>query len=473
MRALECDESQYYKKNHIMMPPLKTHHRWHRTGGLAFALLVAVAPVIAEELPLSLNDAIRIAKERSFSITRAERALEVAQSRYNAAKAAIRPKFDSSVGVGQSGNSATGDNIAGLKPQFNTILALTLTQPVDISGVIKRQIRQSELQRSGSDQDLAQTDLDLLLAVQNAYYSALRAQEIVRIGESSVANLLALIQAARQANSSNLEFLEVELSNLQQTLTGSRTSLDLAKDNLNQTLRLKPSTVVRLTDALRYEPLALDQEKAWESALEIALTNRPEIKQAHLRIEQARVSLASTDDSRKPTLNLKAFSDHNLSGSNLGQAFDGAPRYNFGISALITFPLVYFDAGFLNEAKRQANFALEQAQADLEELSERIGLELRQSLIAVVRAEQRIKSLPDREQARQSLRQAEQEFLINPAVLAQTSVARSNLNFAETTDVEALSDYNLALFQFKRALGVPIQAQLPATSQSLSPGTPR
>jgi outer membrane protein TolC len=431
-----------------------------RRSLVGLVLIVAAAPTLAQEISLSLADAIRIAKERSFSIARAERGVESAQSQYRVTKAALLPRFDSNVAVIQNGTTATGDNVSGLKPEFSSSLGLTIAQTVDIGGVIGRKIRQSELQRSTSEQSLAQSVLDVSLDVENVYIDALRSQETVRIDEATVADLRALIETVKKAKLPSVGFLEVELANAQQTLAGSETALDLSTDNLKQTLRLDPASTVRLTDKLTYDHLQLDQE----SALKIALANRPEIKQAEMQLEQAKVAVDAAGDSRKPTLSVLAFSNDSILGSNPGQAIDNPNSYGRGVSAILNIPLAYYDWGVLNETKRQAILALDQAQADLAELRERVGLEIRQSMIALMRAEQRIKTLPDREQAQQALKEAEASFLIDPSNLAQSSVARSNLYLAETASVDAYSDYNQAVFRLKRSMGVPNDAKVSAAT---------
>ena len=296
------------------------------------------------------------------------------------------------------------------------------------------------------------------------YYNALRAQETVRIDEEIVAGLDRLAETAKNAAPNAVGFIQVELANARQTLTASRTILDLGLDSLNQSLRLAPSTVLRLTETFRYRPVAQDTARS----LQEALVNRPELRQFEARIEQTRIAAEQVEDVRRPTLNVQAFSNNALSGRTPSRAIDNPLIYDRGVMVTLNIPFVYFDWGFLSETKRAALLQTEQAQSDLQEQRERVGLEVRQAAIALQRAEQRIKTLPDLALAREALKRAEDAFFAagksaDPAALAQMSNARSILRFAETATIDALSEYNQAVFRLKRAIGAaPPEVTQPA-----------
>jgi hypothetical protein len=100
----------------------------------------------------------------------------------------------------------------------------------------------------------------------------------------------------------------------------------------------------------------------------------------------------------------------------------------------------------------------EQADADLEELRERVAYDVRQQLLAVSRAENRISKLPDPKQALQALQRAEQMLLSAPpetaqGLIAQVSNARQAWRSAETATADAYIDYNNAVFRLKRLIG--------------------
>jgi outer membrane protein TolC len=119
---------------------------------------------------------------------------------------------------------------------------------------------------------------------------------------------------------------------------------------------------------------------------------------------------------------------------------------------------VQWDNGQLQRNRQIAELQREQADADLEELRERVAYEVRQQLLAVTRAENRIRNLPDPKQARQALERVEQLMLSAPSetaqgLVAQVSNARHAWRSAETATADAYIDYNNAVFRLKRLIG--------------------
>ena len=121
-------------------------------------------------------------------------------------------------------------------------------------------------------------------------------------------------------------------------------------------------------------------------------------------------------------------------------------------------PFFQWDNGQLRRNKEVARIAREQADADLEELRERVAYDVRQQVLAVSRAENRIRNLPDPGQALKALQGAEQMLLSAPpetaqGLVAQVSNARAAWRSAETATADAYIDYNNAVFRLKRLIG--------------------
>jgi outer membrane protein TolC len=128
------------------------------------------------------------------------------------------------------------------------------------------------------------------------------------------------------------------------------------------------------------------------------------------------------------------------------------------VALQITVPLINFDGDALKESSRAAWLQKDQAVAGLEEQRERVALEVGQALIALRRAEQRIKTMPSRTQAFEALQRAKQTLLAGDAAraqstLAQISNARAFYRFADTAAIDACTDYTLALYRLRRAVG--------------------
>jgi outer membrane protein TolC len=417
---------------------------------------VAPAPALA----LSLDEAVALAQTRSFRVARTRRNEQIAQLRYRNAKSAYYPRASLSLLGDQS---ARGFEYA--TDLFNTNQATQgefrggpfadISMPIDVSGVIKRQVAQADVQRDISGYEIEQSTLDIALEAQNNYLSALRAQNNVDAEERVVTEIERVLQQSRSAAPGTVPFLEVELANARQALSSSREGSDRAQEGLKQTLRLPPETRLRLTTSFTDRRQPFERE----DLLERALKGRPDVQQALQRIRQAEISVRQSHDSRQPTFRVGGFYNDQYSARNALSALGGTDRFkNQGIGLNINLPVANYDNGVLGRQKRVAKIQREQAGADAEELQERVGYELRQALLAVERAENRLRTLPDREQAYQALRRAEQSMLGAPpeqaqALLAQVSNARSAWRSAETASADAFIDHNSAIFRLKRIIG--------------------
>ena len=419
-------------------------------------------PDQAEAVPgrtydLSIDDAVALAQQRSFKTARANRSLSENELRYDNAKAQYMPRLTTSLGANQQARelAAHGSTYAyqlSSLGQFQGNANADLSMPIDVGGVIRRQVRQADLWRGIAASDVSNTALDVTLDVETSYLAALRAQNNADADERVAKEIEDLLTRAGPKSPLG-NFLQVELANAQQTAQSSRENADNAQDGLKQILRVPPEAHLRLTSDFRgrKQPIARD------GLLARALSKRPDVVSARLRVKQAQTSIEQVSDSRKPTVRVGAFASQQIAG---GAFYDGgydSLRQGGGL-VNVNVPLVQWDDGQLRRNKEVARLQRDQADADLEELRERVAYDVRQQVLAVSRAENRIRNLPDPKQALQALQRAEQMLLSAPpetaqGLVAQVSNARQAWRSAETATADAYIDYNNAVFRLKRLIG--------------------
>jgi outer membrane protein TolC len=419
-------------------------------------------PEVADQAPghtydLGIDDAVALAQQRSFKTARANRSLSENELRYDNAKSQYLPKLTTSVGLNQeardlAGHGSTYAYQVSSLGQFQGTASADLSMPIDLGGVIRRQVRQADLWRGIAASDVSNTALDVTLDVETSYLAALRAQNNADADERVAKEIEDLLTRAGPKSPLG-NFLQVELANAQQTAQSSRENADNAQDGLKQMLRVPPEAHLRLTSDFR----GIKQPIERDGLLARALSKRPDVQSAVLRVKQARTSIEQVSDSRKPTVRVGAFASQQLAG---GAFYDGgydALRQEGGL-VNVSVPLVQWDNGQLRRNKEVARLQREQADADLEELRERVAYDVRQQVLAVSRAENRIRNLPDPRQALQALQRAEQMLLSAPpetaqGLVAQVSNARQAWRSAETATADAYIDYNNAVFRLKRLIG--------------------
>jgi outer membrane protein TolC len=436
------------------------------TGALLLASPLAAQPLeqpqAAETINLSISDAVEIGLERSFRVQRSNRNESMAERRVDNARAGLRPRFDLSGSVSQDQRyldhqGAVYDYNQG-RPSFYTSANATASIPFDISGVTRRQIRQAEFSHQLSELDLAQASIDIATEIRTHYVNALRAQEQVRAEEEYVALTSRLLEQALMQQSGVAPFLETERDNAIQNLESTRTSADLTMSNLRQALRLPRETPLSLTNSL---PQA-QQVPSMDMLLETAARNRNDLKQAQVRLDQARLTRQQAMDSRRPNLSVNAYAIQSLTGRSPYVFYEKDRDYgrtlNTGVALNLRVPLIQYDGGILRNNRQIADIQADQALADAAEAIERAENEITQILIGLNRARQRLASLPDPAQARSALERAESLMLAAspsdaPALIAQVTNARQNWRSAVVSRNEAMSDYYSNFFRLQRATG--------------------
>gem|GEM_PF-2189305 len=403
-------------------------------------------------LALSMDEAVSRAIAASFRVARASRNERIAVLRERSAEAGRLPRFNFGVGLNQAARGTyqatpTFTREQGLSGDFRTGINVAAQVPIDVSGALRRQVRQAEIGSKIASLDAEQSKVDVGFEVRAAYVAAWRARETAAVDEQVVA---AIERLARRADAGSAPFIDVELSAARQALEASRAAADVAQDNLRQWMRLPPEVRLALAPPTVVGP-APDAAPAADG--------RPDVRQARLRVEQAAIGVKQANDGRRPSMALNAYYNQAWTGETALRPGDGRTRDQGGVVAL-NVPLYSFDWGHSASARQTARVQAEQAQADLEEVRERAAHELRQARAALARAEARVRALPDEDQSGTALRQAEQAYLAGDgeerrALLAQVSNARAAWRQARLSSLGARADKALATLRVERATGAP------------------
>jgi multidrug efflux system outer membrane protein len=425
---------------------------------IVLALVASQPDAQGERLRLSIEDAVELGTGKSFRLQRSVRNYKIADQRVRGTKASLGPRLDVAYGANQNQRhydfKGTYDYNLG-QPAFNTDVGANASYDIDVSGVRARQLRQARLSQESSQVDLRQTTLEVSSDIRTNYVTALRSQEQVEADTEYLKLIDALLERSRASQPSVVNFLESERQNAEQSLQSTKTNADLAFSNLKQQLRLESDAALELTSKLGAPALLPSKDQLFR----IATENRNDLKQADIRLRQARLGKIQATDSRKPSLRASAYATQayngdyiTLGGDNHGRSRSAAAVLNFNL------PLFLYDGGQLNSNRQIAMIQADQAVADAEEAKERAENEINQVLIGLNRAMQRLKSLPDPRQARQSLAQAEQQMLTASSseaagALAQVTNARQNWRSSLVSRNDALTDYYANFYRLQRSLG--------------------
>jgi len=404
--------------------------------------------------PLTLEESIKIALERSLSLHAAREGVVGSQFRQKQALTNFLPLWTgqysatvynekTTVGVFGTGVMAQSRDVYN----FNT----TAVQPLFTGGANLANYR---LEKMGVD--LSKTDVeifkrDIILQVREGYYNILRAEKFRDVGEQAVKNFEAQLEVSKAffevglIPKNDLLQSEVRLANGRQVLVTVESNLALAKSSFNILLRRDVNTPFQIVDILEYKPAPY----RFEESLEEALRQRPEIKGAELVVSQAKEAVKIARSEYFPTISL---------GGNYLR-LDEEPGLQSEISterwsvqALATITL--WNWGNTSYKVGESKVRVTQAEDSKGQLVEGIILEVKQNYLNLLQAEKNIgvseKSI---EQAEENLRLNEERYKYQVATATDVLDAVTLLAQARVNYYGALSDFNIAKARLERSMG--------------------
>jgi len=370
-------------------------------------------------------------------------------------RAATRDAGRQTGGGGQQPGNGNGDGSGnefggGSLNQLNA--RVTISQGIDITGLIRTVDQLGDLELALSRLELARVRQELALNVRNGFYNVLRTQAFVRVNEASVAQSeeqLRVTRAQRAAGvASDFDVLraQTQLDNNRQALITARNQVAIAKNGFANLLGLDPSTPVDLRSPNAVPPLPVLDETP---LLERALAQRPEYLQADVNILKAQKNVRYARRGLEPSLSA------NLTGSfNANEGVRASERAAAALGVTLTLPLS--DAGITRAAVAGARADERQALIQKDQFVRGIKAEVQQSIIAVRDANERAQVAGQTvTQAREALRLAGVRFRAGVGTQLEINDAQTALTQAETNAVNAQYDYLTALARLSRSVGNP------------------
>ncbi len=433
--------------------------RMNWTVGFILLTLLAGGTAGAQALqePLTLEEGIKIALEKNLALHSAKAGVVGSQYRKKQAMTNFLPQWvgeysysfnDPAVVVGLvqaalPGSRFTSHNLFN----FNSVI----NQPIFAGGSLLSNYRIEKYGVEISKGDVETVKRDIVLQVRVGYFNILTAEKLVDVAKQAVKQFEAQLEVSKAffevgiIPKNDLLQAEVRLANARQALVNAENNLALTKAQFNILLRRDINEPLSVVDILEYKPSAL----RLEDSLDEALRNRPELKNAKLRVEQAKESVKIARSGLLPTVNLSGyygrFSDEfSLYGDIYSQRWT--------LEALASFNL--FDWGKTAYKVGESKVKVTQAEDSKMQVVDGIILEVKQDYLNMITAEKNVnvaeKSI---EQAEENLRMNEERYKYQVATATDVLDAVVLLAQARVNYYGALSDFNVARARLDRAMG--------------------
>jgi outer membrane protein TolC len=309
-----------------------------------------------------------------------------------------------------------------IKDYYN--YSFSVEQPLYRGRSLVTGVEIGELDLELSKASMAQTQNDIILAVNEAYYDLLKTRKVEKVAEQSVKEREAHLKDAKAFYKAGLipknDMLqsEVQLAGAKIELLRAMNLSTMALARLNTLLRRPVQTQIQIADILKYEP----SEISWEAAVQQAKNYRPELRQSEIVVEKADL----------PAVSVSA--NYLKQGDNIL-----AREYPFGSSevktAEATLEWRFWAWGQRKDEMAVARYNMKKAQENQTELLDNIVLQVREAYVDTLEAEYNI------EVTEKAIEQAEEDFRINQSrfqaqlgtttdVLdAQTRLTRAKINY--------------------------------------------
>lgn len=405
-------------------------------------MLLVLASTTIHARQLTLDEAVSAAVEHNASVRNAQLEVEKAQTRIAGAKTRRLPSFELSMIGGEAINNIsieieeTGDRI-DLARTFSMFGIARITQPVTQLHSINLGIKLSEASKAADEERARAARVAIAREVKSAYFAVLSAK---RYAEAMQESVTAWEEVEREMNVRVSQKAALEADRLDATARLASTKLAAlsasnalagAQDQLNYLVG-EAIEVVGVDDAIEFPETG-------------TAANRPDVREAELLVEQAKLDWRMKNAERIPEIAVMVSSATPFNNDRL-------PRNM--TSAGITMSYEPFTWGRREAQLREKRHAVEQAEnalqdkrsaAEVEVAARRRKVEESAAQIAVRRLEA--------EAARERLRVTKTRFQQQAARLDEMFNANATLAQTAAREQEAISAYWTARADYEKATG--------------------
>jgi outer membrane protein len=429
--------------------------------GFMVWIIVSTSVVWAQgsQAPLTLEESIKIALERSLTVHSAVVGVEGSEFRRKEAITNFLPfwtgqygytRYDAPVTIGVTQATLPGLIAPTSRDIYN--FNTTLNQPLFTGGLNLANYRSAKLGVDFSKESLETAKRDLVLQVRVGYFTILRSEKFLLVAQQQVEQFEAQLDVTKAffevgiVPKNDVLQAEVNLANARQSLVKAANDVATAKASFNILLRREINTLLEVVDILAYMAFPL----SFEQSLEEAFRLRPEIKTAQINIDQAKEGVKIARSGYFPTINLLGNYSRFSDDLDLSGGFKFSDRWT--IQALATFTLWNWGNTAFKVGENKVKVT--QAEDSKTQLLESITLEVKNDYLNMLVAEKNIRVAETAiEQAEENLRMTEERYKYQVATQTDVIIAVTLLTQAKTNYYGALSDFNVAKAQLERAMG--------------------
>ena len=408
---------------------------------------------------LTLRDAIARGLEHNLGTVGLTEAIRQAHGQMRVARGSLLPNLSAALreNVQQTNLQALGVRFNTPIPGFTlpTIvgpfnyfdLRSTLTQKVFDLTALNNYRSARELVQANTAAMHDARDL-VAYAVTGAYLQAVAAEGRLAAAHARVDTAAALLKQTQDRKSVGLAAAidvnrsTVEWQTEQQRVTTLENDLAKQKINLARLIGLPPSDSYELAGEL---PPSAPVDLSFDRALTQAVENRFDLKAAEAQLRAAKRTKAAATAERLPSLDVSA--DYGVIGTNPAQSHG-----TFTFVGTLRVPI--WNGGKTGGSIEQAEAALAQRRAELEDTRGRIESDVRQALLDLETTRKQMDlAINNKRVARETLELTRQRFGAGVTDTVEVVQTQESVATADFDYISSVFSYNLAKATLARAIG--------------------
>jgi outer membrane protein len=419
---------------------------------ISASLLLAAGsplPALAEAQPLSLAEALRIARERSPVLRRASAQTDAADARADGSRARLLPQLSGIAAYQRTTDNPVPRPSFNVNPQprylngkYNGVDSFTFqivaNQVVFDFGASTETLKADrESARAQGDNARAAT-LNTEYQVRNAFFLVRAQRALIHVAEQALTNQqkhLAQVEAFVEVGTRpeiDLAQARTDVANARVQLLSAQNAYAAAKQNLKLVLGADPAADYEVNDDT-LEPLP-EEDAALAELFELARAARPEFSAAARLLRAQTLRTRAAKGRFGPTLSATAaMSEQGIDLRRL--------TWNAYAGATVTWPLV--EGGAVVAAVHESEANQRALEADVLALEQRVRTELEQARLTLHAAKASLEAAADAQNAaRARLQLAEGRYEAGVGNAIELGDAQLALTAADAQRVQF--EYNLA-----------------------------
>ena len=431
---------------------------------LFFCNIVLAQTDSASSQVFSLDQCIKLALEKNATVIGAKNNYRIAKSNVWTGWGAILPQLGSDLGYSRNVKgpaevtrlNSLGNpylDTSGVSVTKGYSAGISASQSWSLGGYSYYQIKEINASKYSAYNSYQLTRQEFILSVKQAYFNVLQAKMLLGIqqeAQKSAEEQLKIAQTRYDLGSASFSDVlkaKVQYGDVKLALITAENNVPLAKATLNSIMGQNVDTPLEVEENLTQPAFPY----SYEDGLAQAAEANPSVQKVEFDYESARAQMGLARSTFFPTFNLRG--GYSWNNQNLDQIKNIRTRdYNWSFGASISFTI------FENFQRKQN---LSYAKANLNSIKENyrqtkndVALQVKQAYIGVQQAQESIGLTNDKLQsAKEDLDLVQEKYNLGAASILDLLDSEVSYKQAESDQVQALYNYNLAVAQFEQAIG--------------------